>query len=195
MSEMNWFLLLLGGMSLLVLIAIIIGEWGVEKSSKSNLQIAKKIKKKCRYAKILIDIELPDYKKMWGGRSKVKVDLIVIHGVNVYVLHFVNVEGYVYGHEATKIWWCVHKSKIKFMNPMEISYMESEIVKGIISEGTEIIPIVVFPDGTNLNYINVIANDIKIIYESQVVEYICSKKANVSKRNTQKLYTILQNAN
>lgn len=44
MSEMNWFLLLLGGMSLLVLIAIIIGEWGVEKSSKSNLQIAKKIK-------------------------------------------------------------------------------------------------------------------------------------------------------
>lgn len=78
--------------------------WGVgsRKSSKSNLQIAKKIKKKCRYAKILIDIELPDYKKMWGGRSKVKVDLIVIHGVNVYVLHFVNVEGYVYGHEATK---------------------------------------------------------------------------------------------
>lgn len=73
--------------------------------------------------------------------------------------------------------------------------MESEIVKGIISEGTEIIPVVVFPDGTNLNYINVIANDIKIIYESQVVEYICSKKANVSKRNTQKLYTILQNAN
>lgn len=42
--------------------------------------------------------------------------------------------------------------------------MESEIVKGIISEGTEIIPIVVFPDGTNLNYISVIANDIKITF-------------------------------
>lgn len=78
MSEMNQFLLLLASMSLLVLIALLLGEWKIEKNSKWNQQMAKRIKRECCSAKILVDVELLDRKKSWGGRSKSKIDLFAL---------------------------------------------------------------------------------------------------------------------
>lgn len=195
MSEINDFLMLIASMSLIFLIIIMIGEWRVGKEAKWNFQIAKRIKKECHSAKILTDVELHDKKKMWGGRSKVNIDLVVIIGISVYVIHFVDVKGYVYGHEVTKVWWSIYKSKKKFLNPMEICYMESEIVKKIVPKATNIIPMVVFPDETNLNYIDVSSDDIKIIYASQLTEFICMKRSNVEGKYTKEIYELLQNAN
>lgn len=191
----NGFLILNAGISTILLIAILFGEWRLGKKEKWNIQIAKRVKRECSFVNILSDIEIPINKNMWNGRQIINIDLLILYGNDIYVLYLVDVDGYVYGHEVTKIWWSVNGTKKKFLNPLEVSYMQAEAVKEIVPKEMNVIPVIVFKQTTNTSYLDVSEEEIKILHEREIAEYIKQSRTFIKKKTSKNIYKQLLNAN
>lgn len=169
---MNELYFILGSISFLVLCLILIAEWNLERKIKEKDKFQFELYKIKRRKQIIKDFSFPVEKNFWGGHRKTNIDYLILTDRNLFCVKYVQYEGFVYGNEVTKIWWNVANEKEKFLNPMEIVYMQSKLLKRKINSEIKIVPIVVFLDNCNLDYVKKSSEDILLLKKNDFLKYI-----------------------
>lgn len=171
---MNDLLIVIVSISVFVLFLIIIGEWHINQKASEKLKLQNKIYQHYSCKELITNLSLPVEKNFWGGRTETTIDYLIFTNQNLLCINYVCLQGYIYGNEVTKIWWSVtsESEKEKFINPMEIAYMQSEEIKKIIEINVKVIPIVVFRNDCNLEYVKKVSKDIFLMKEGELLKYL-----------------------
>lgn len=162
------FLMIVLFYSVLFLFVLFFLEYITKLKMKSKDRLSHDIYKTTGCIEIIIDQVLPLEKKT----NLETIDYIIFLSGKIYCVKYVDFIGYVYGRDITKVWWCVSSTKKKIENPMEIAYEQSKYLKNIIGNKIDVIPIVLFPDETNIDYVDCSSNQIEILKVNKFIEIL-----------------------
>lgn len=183
---MNDFLVLLNFFSLFFLLFIIVSEWLTPKNRIDDSFQDKLYKLNTCY-KVIKDFSFPVEKKYWGGHIETSIDYLILLDRTVVCVKYISFGGFIYGNEVAKIWWSVDDKKEKFLNPMEIIYKQFiEVEKGINLD-VKVVPIVIFKDNCNLDYIESSMRDVLLLKESEFLKVFNNHRDRISKSERKKL--------
>lgn len=157
----------------------------VENAEKNGTVFQKKLQQ----SQYCINVQ-NDVKVILGKEKETTVDFLVFTNKEILCVDYFACEGFVYGEEVARVWWCVDegKRKIKFRNPMELAYYQSEAIKRRLQKAKTrkiiVKPVIIFPNGANLSYVEKLSDEIEIMNENDFFKYIAENNgATVLRQN------------
>lgn len=132
--------------------------------------------RKARFSKaVMSDVTISVDRRKWNGKRQIEIDSIVITNDEILCVKFIDFNGYIFGNEVSKIWWCVNNEKKKIINPMEQVFNQSKQIDKILKNNFSVTPVLVFFNETNTSYLKASNEVVKLFNENEFIYYLNSK--------------------
>ncbi len=104
-----------------------------------------------------------------------QIDHVIVSPYGIFVIETKNFKGWIFGSEKSQYWTqVIYKRKHKFYNPIHQNYGHIKVIEEVLREKIDvpIISIIAFSQRATLKSIDVQADNVKVIYDKDIVRTI-----------------------